>query len=155
MLSKTAVTLMSALTYRPDAERRVCWIPLSGIFWEDELLLNREFANLSEEDQHQILRLFGIRINSLAGTELGTFPQNRAFSRRSSCQDETSRCSGKIAEWLLEGADEYEISVKDGIETFSATFDLTKGRPVVPKKRSRGERIFRRAPFLKTRIEKS
>lgn len=37
MLNQTAITYLAALTYREDAKRRVCWIPVSGIYWDDEI----------------------------------------------------------------------------------------------------------------------
>lgn len=154
MLSQTAAARLSALTYRSDAERQVCWIPLNGIFWDDEMLPHREFASLSEEDQHQILRLFGIRMKISKSEALAEHHQrlwrevrsqvpNWPLFRRTELsaddhrlQDAVNRDSDQLSEWLLAMADEFTITTKDGIETVSTLADLTKDRPIAPKKRS-------------------
>jgi hypothetical protein len=150
MLSPTAVARLSALTYRSDAERQVCGIPLNSIFWEDEWLPDGEFRSLPEEDQHQILHLFGMRMRISKGEELAedrqrlwdearaqvpNWPLFRATELSADdhlVQDQVNEDSDQLSEWFCEDADGYTITVEDGIETVSTLKDLTKDRPVDP-----------------------
>jgi hypothetical protein len=154
MLSQTAVARLSALTYRSDAKRQVCWIPLNCIFWEDEWLPDDEFRSLPEEDQRQILHLFGIRMRISKGEELAEHRQrlwdearsqvpNWSLFRRTKLsaddhllQEQVNEDSDQLSEWLCKDADQCTITFKDGIQTISTLVDLTKGRPVDPKKTS-------------------
>ncbi|MCI0352807.1 MAG: hypothetical protein L0Z53_25580 [Acidobacteriales bacterium] len=51
MLSEATIGRLSELKYRSDAQWRVCLIPLTGIFWEDEMPDIRQFMALPEDDQ--------------------------------------------------------------------------------------------------------
>lgn len=75
MLSYYAVAYLDALTYRDDAERVFCLLPIGGIYWEDEIPDPAQFASLSEDDQCQIWRLFAIRIAIWEGAALSEADQ--------------------------------------------------------------------------------
>jgi hypothetical protein len=62
MLSETTIAYLSTLTYRADAHRQVCWLPLSGIYWEDEMPDIHYLVKIPEDDRKLILRLFSIRV---------------------------------------------------------------------------------------------
>jgi len=48
MLSEITTAYLSTLTYRVDAAQKVCWLPLSGIYWEDELPRDPRFDKNAE-----------------------------------------------------------------------------------------------------------
>lgn len=52
---------MLALTYRAESKRLVSLMPLSGIYWDDEIPDLRALFSLGEDDKMQYLRLFAIR----------------------------------------------------------------------------------------------
>ena len=162
MLTETTLRVLSTLTYRADAKRLVCWMPLSGIHWEDELpdihLLNK----IPENDRDQIFRLFTIRIKLWNGEVLSDkeqqkwdatysqVPQWAFFRRRHVSADdqhaqENAEQGGEDAlEALLADADEVTITENDGVQNITPTFDLTKSQ-VPPLKRQRWwERVFNR-----------
>jgi hypothetical protein len=68
MLTENTISTLSTLTYRADAKRQVCVLPLAGIYWDDELPDIRELTKISEDDRVQIFRLFGLRCRYLEGT---------------------------------------------------------------------------------------
>jgi hypothetical protein len=70
MLSETTLAHLSDLTYRPDAKRRVCLLPLGGIYWEDEMPDLRQIMKIPEDDRNQMFRLFGIRARFWKGEAL-------------------------------------------------------------------------------------
>ena len=145
MLSDTTVGYLSKLSYRTDAERRSCLLPLSGIYWEDEIPDFHQLHQLSEDDQIQILRLFGIRLKiweaqalskddqdfwDAARSQIPNFP---VFHRLNPTPEELreqkeieENATKGIMEWF-EHADQANITVDEhGIEHISATFNLTK-----------------------------
>lgn len=70
MMSETTLGFLSTLTYRADAKRQVCWLPLGGIYWEDEMPDIRHLMNIPEDDRNQIFRLFTIRLRLWKGEPL-------------------------------------------------------------------------------------
>ena len=162
MLTETTLVFLSTLTYRADAKRLVCWMPLSGIHWEDELpdihLLNK----IPENDRDQIFRLFTIRVRLWNGEVLSdkeqqlwaaTYsqaPQWAFFQRKhisvddQHAQESAERGGADALEALLADADQVTIHEKDGIQNISATFDLTKGQIPPRKKQTWWERVFHR-----------
>src|SRR5689334_9451460 len=61
MLSETICRKLAEFTYRPDAKRQVCILPLTGIYWDDELPDIRELMKIPEDDRDEMFRLFGLR----------------------------------------------------------------------------------------------
>jgi len=166
MMSETTLGFLSTLTYRADAKRQICWLPLVGIYWEDEMPDIRYLMNIPEDDRNQIFRLFSIRLRLWKGEPLPDAEQqfwdtaysqvpSWAFFRRQQisddeqhAQEQAERDSEVVLEALLSDADLVSISKKDGVEKISATFDLRKKPTPTEKKRSWWERVFtrRRAP---------
>ena len=162
MISETTLGFLSTLTYRSDAKRQVCWLPLGGIYWEDEMPDIRHLMNIPEDDRNQILRLFGIRLRLWKDEPLldaeqqvwdTTYSQvpSWAFFRRQQISDDDRRAqeqaeqgSADALEALLADADQVSIREKDGVQEFSATFDLTKRHTPTEKKRSWWERVLNR-----------
>jgi hypothetical protein len=160
MLSETAVRLLSTLTYRIDAERRICWLPLNGIYWEDEWPEHSRLVRLPQDDYHRILRLFAIRVCLSRGETLNEDDQQLWDTARSQvpnwplfqrvnfsaddwrCQDETIRTCEEILEVLLSDADLVSIRHHDGITTFSATSTLRKEHATGATIESWWRRIF-------------
>jgi len=118
--------------------------------------------NIPEDDRNQILRLFAIRLRLWKGEPLldaeqqfwdTTFSQvpSWAFFRRQQiseddqyAQEQAERGTADVLEALLADADRVSIREKDGVQQFSATFDLTKKQAPTEKKRSWWERVFSR-----------
>jgi hypothetical protein len=162
MMSETTLGFLSTLTYRSDAKRQVCWLPLGGIYWEDEMPDIRHLMDIPEDDRNQIFRLFAIRLRLWKGEPLpdgerrfwdATYSQvpSWAFFRRQEtsaddqhAQEQAERGAADALEALLADADRVSISEKDGVQEFSATFDLTKRKTPKEKKRSWWERVFSR-----------
>jgi hypothetical protein len=161
MLSETTLGFLSTLTYRADAKRLICWLPLSGIYWDDEMPAIRQLIRLPEDDRKQILRLFGIRQRLWKGEALADVEQqfwdetylrvpHWAFFQRQQIsaddnrvQEDAERSAEDAWKTLLADADEVSVSEEDGVQSISATFNLTKTGDL-PKKQSWWGRVFRK-----------
>lgn len=161
MLTEISIGFLSTLTYRPDAKRQVCFLPLGGIYWEDEMPGMGFLSEFPEADQNQILRLFGIRVRLWNGVVLTHADQqfwdemysqapHWAFFRRIciSADDEQAQeyawqGGEDIYEAFLADADEVSITVCDGIQHISATWNLDKAQTSLSKKQTWWRRIFR------------
>jgi hypothetical protein len=160
MLSEITLAYLSTLTYRHDAARKACWLPLSGIYWEDELPEIHDLTRMPKGDRNQVLRLFGIRsciwrgmalsdesqvlwdeVNSQVA-EWAFFQHIVASADDLRAQAEAEQASTDAVEALLADADEVTISERDGVQSFSATFDLTKERSPAQKTRPWWRRIL-------------
>jgi len=160
-LRAIAAGYLYELTYRPDAERRICWIPLGGIYWQDELPDFWDFMKLPEEERKQILRLFAIRFqlwdNKTLSEEDDLF-WNTAISQVPACPifrrlelSTDDRKAQKDMEQnfeeelgsLLSDADEVTITDEGhGLQSFSPRFDLSQNELIAPSKKPWWERIF-------------
>lgn len=147
MLSAAAVAFLSPLAYRAQAERRICWIPLGGIYWDDEIPDVKLFVALPEQDRNLVLRLFRIRLTLWAGEEpsqddqrfldaarsqVPTYPlfqQLRLEPEDQRAQEEFERSAIESFDELFADADDVKVTQEAGIFHFSATFDLTKQGP--------------------------
>jgi hypothetical protein len=124
MLSDPTLACLSKLTYQAEAKSMVSWLPLAGIYWEDEMPEHSYLRTISEDDRHQIYRLFGIRTRiwkrrALSDDQQQLWNETRlripgwaVFHRLSisadlqQTQDAAQQDSDKILEVLNEGADE-------------------------------------------------
>jgi hypothetical protein len=167
MLSEITAAYLSTLTYRADAERRVCWLPLSGIYWEDELPDIEHLRTIPQDDFTQILRLFGIRKIlwkdwPLAEDDERFWDKTRsqvpswAFFRRKTisaddqlAQEEADRGADECYQVFFYDADELTITEKDGVQTLCARFKVNKESPAIEKKESWWQRIFRKVRLPK------
>jgi len=135
--------MLSVLTYREDAKRQVCLLPLAGIYWDDELPDLRELFKISEDDREQIFRLFGLRCQVWKGEVLGgedrQFWENMqslmptwAFFERHEvtpedlqAQDDASRSTTEVLQAWFADADEVSVTEKMGVQRFSLKLELT------------------------------
>ena len=158
MLSPTTLEYLSTLTYRADAKRAVCWLPLAGIYWDDELPDIPKLMKIPEEDRKKIFRLFGLRVEIWRGDPLSSedqqfwdtaqsllpgwalFRRQRVSIDDQQAQEQAEQATTQALEAWFADADHAEITEKDGIQSFFLTFDLAK----LPQKPSFWERIFRR-----------
>jgi len=140
MLSETTRRFLSAQTYRSDAQLRICWLPLLGIYWEDELPEIQYLQRISEDDSNQILRVFGIRKllwknESLSVAERrfwddmqlqvpswAVFYRQQISAEALRLQEHIEQDAVDIIEGLSADADEVSVSEKDDIETVSLRF---------------------------------
>jgi hypothetical protein len=60
-IGAAALQYLSSLVYRPDEGVVVGMIPLTGIYWTDEIPDHDLIQALPEEDRHQVYRIFCIR----------------------------------------------------------------------------------------------
>jgi hypothetical protein len=146
MLSAAALTFLAPLKYRAEAERLGCYVPLGGIYWDDEIPDFDALVQMSDQDQRLILRLFSIRFALWAGAELSgddrrffdaarsQIPEYPLFRRltltaadqQAQKQLEEEIVAGMTA--LLSRADDVEVTRMDGGGgTVTLSFDLTKG----------------------------
>ena len=162
MLSEETLARLSTLTYRPDAERHVCILPLGSIHWDDELPQNQLIMAFPEPDRNEVLRAFAIRMKLWNQQPLSdddrelwdsvrSAAPNWAIFRRLDLSDDDRReregaeraCRRDLL-GLLASAD--EVTFRDeghGIWNFSAKFRLDKSQPGMsdrPNKTSRWER---------------
>jgi hypothetical protein len=162
MLSTVTLEYLSTLRYRADAKRQVCWLPLAGIYWDDELPDIQHLMQITEDDRNKIFRLFGIRVRIWKREALSYEDQqfwdtaqslvpDWAFFRRQrvsaddlQLQQQAEQATTEALEAWFADADHAEVTQKDGVQSFSLTFDLTRKRPAPPQKPSFWERIFRR-----------
>jgi hypothetical protein len=162
-LSADVVAYLANLTYRAEAKQGVCWIPLGGLYWKDELPEIPELMRLAEGDRYQILRLFSIRYRLWDGEPMSADDQqfwseshsqvpNWAFFRRLSltpAEMQAHRAARQASDDVFEElfADADKVTVTDcghGIQSFSATFDLTKNEVKTAEKESWWKRYFRK-----------
>jgi hypothetical protein len=161
MFSEATSALFNTLTYRADARRGVSWMPLGGIFWEDELPNhNQVLLEIPEDDRCHIIRLFGLRVLLWNGQTLrdedqqfwdtahSLVPRWAFFDRLSVSaedryeQEEMAKQVDEIYEALFADADVVEITEQDGVQNFCATFDLYKNG-AVQKKKPLWQRVLR------------
>jgi hypothetical protein len=97
MLCETTVAHLSAFTYRADAKRRFSWLPLGGIYWEDEV------------------------------PDWAFFQRAKVSPADQVAQDQAERTSEEEFKAFFAEADRLTVMEKyPGVQAFSATFDLTK-----------------------------
>lgn len=165
MLNQTAITYLAALTYREDAKRQVCWIPVGGIYWDDEIPDLQEIWKVPEDGLLQVLRLFSIRYGIWRGESLSGDDQlfwDDARSQLPGCpifqrlklspddllaQESAARAGAETFEALSSEADQVSVIEKcPGVEEFSITFDIAKGQGPVsqpkPPRKSWWARLF-------------
>jgi hypothetical protein len=170
MLSEETLAHLSRLTYRLDAKRQVCILPLGSIYWEDELPQIQKFAVFPESDRDEILRAFAIRMKlwdhqSLSDDDRQFWDSVRsaapswAIFRRLDLSDDDRRereqtelaCAREIEEFLA-GADEVTLGEeKHGMQSFSATFRLDNEQSDKFNKQSWWERLYSKLKRSKSR----
>jgi hypothetical protein len=163
MLTDRAIAYLQPLTFSTTAARLNCFIPLGGIYWNDEIPDFDALLEIPEQDRLGIYKLFSIRFRIWKGEELdaaekmfweearGQVPDYALFHRlklsdeERTAQEQLETEMGEVFEAMFDCADEVSVSMEDGSPSFSATFDLTKkdGLSVVAKK-PWWKRIFRR-----------
>jgi len=159
MLTEATLGFLSTLTYRADAKRRVCYLPLSGIYWEDEMpdILFR--YGIPQNELDDVLRLFAIRVRLWKGQVLSDreqqlwdetysqvpqwafFQRNHISAEDEHAQDDAQLVGTEMHEALLAYADEVTITENDGVQYVSATWQIPP-----PKKQSWWQRVFQRRP---------
>ena len=161
-LSPSLVAYMSALTYRAESKRLVSLMPLSGIYWDDEIPDLRALLSLGEDDKMQYLCLFAIRIRLWRSEALSDEDQNLwdtvrtqvptcpVFMRLNiSDDDRKTQCeaeeeTGEMLDGLFSGAKEITwTNVGSGAKEFTAKFDFTEERQPA-RKNSFWRRVFNR-----------
>ncbi len=60
-IGAAALKYLASLEYRPDADMVMGMIPLTGVYWVDEIPDHSQIRALPEREQLQIYRLFSIR----------------------------------------------------------------------------------------------
>jgi hypothetical protein len=92
-----------------------------------------------------------LTLSGRSGTERIRTVPSWAFFRRQQISDDDQHAQEQAEQGtadalkaLLADADRVSISEKDGVQEFSATFDLTRRKPPKEKKRSWWERVFTR-----------
>jgi hypothetical protein len=146
-LSQSLVAYMSALTYRAESMRLVSLMPLSGIYWDDEIPDLTALFSLGEDDKMQYLRLFAIRIRLWRGEALNGEDQNLwdtartqvptcpVFMRLNISEDdrkiqrEAEEETDEMLGGLFSGAEEVTwTDVGSGAKEFTAKLDFTEER---------------------------
>jgi hypothetical protein len=137
-------------------------MPLSGIYWDDEIPALGALFSLGEDDKMQYLRLFAIRIRLWRGEALNEEDQNLwdtvrtqvprcpVFMRLEISDDdrktqrEAEEETGEMLYGLFSGAKEVTwTDVGSGAKKFSAELDFTEERQPV-RKNSFWRRVFNR-----------
>ena len=144
MLSDGVLNYLRSLKFDAAAERRSCMIPMGGIYWSDEIPDFHVLMNFSVSDRNLVYRLFSIRFKLWAGKVLSDVdksyweaakeivPDYPVFHRVEISDDDRAAQAASENEAvagfqaLFEDADNVKFN-DDG--SFSATFDLTKGKP--------------------------
>jgi hypothetical protein len=137
-------------------------MPLSGIYWDDEIPDLRALLSLGEDDKMQYLCLFAIRIRLWRSEALSDEDQNLwdtvrtqvptcpVFMRLNiSDDDRKTQCeaeeeTGEMLDGLFSGAKEVTwTDVGSGAKEFTAKFDFTEERQPA-RKNSCWRRVFNR-----------
>jgi hypothetical protein len=162
MLSESTAAQLNDRTYRADAKWRVCWLGVSGIYWEDEIPDITRTWLLPDGDKNQLLRLYGVRAQIWKGEALSDrdqefwnevrsqvpswafFQRLRVSADELQAQIDAERSSDDILEALVSVADEVSISEEDGVQSFSATWQVTRKDQESQPKQAWWKRVFRR-----------
>ena len=141
-ISDETLKKLSTFTYRPDAEMGCCWLPLFGIWWQDELPEIPFLRGLPENDQKQILRLFGLRQQFWRGEPLSDpdqqfwdttrsrvpgwafFHRPRISYEELRIQAEVEQAAFDFVQDQIDQADEAYITEEDGFECVQVTFKV-------------------------------
>jgi len=162
-LDSAVVSCLSKLSYRPDALQQVCIVPLSGIYWEDEMPAISELFRLAESSQLQLFRLFSIRHKVWDGETLSMedqqfwdaareqVPSAALFQRitlstadQRAYREARQSCEHEF-EQLFADADEVTLTdLGSGVQSFSAKFNLAKNEAEATPKEPWWKRIFPR-----------
>lgn len=145
MLSAETLSCLSTLTYRPDAKRQVCILPLGSIYWEDELPEIQKFSDFPEPDRTEVLRAFAIRFKlwdhrplsdddrefwdnlRLAAPQWAIFHRLELSEADQREREEAEReCQREFEEILTLGDNVTFGEEKHGMRSFSLTFQLDK-----------------------------
>jgi hypothetical protein len=162
-LDPAVVSCLSRLSYRPDAAQQKCIIPLSGLYWEDEMPAVSELFRLAESSQLQIFRLFSIRYKLWDGETLSMEDQQFWDSARAqvpgaaifqritlSPADQSAHIEARQSceqefEQFFADADEVTLTnLGSGVQSFAARFDLAKNEPALQPKQPWWKRVFSR-----------
>lgn len=161
MLTERAVAYLQPLRFSNSAERKTCFIPLGGIYWEDEFPDFRKMMDLPEEDRSGIYRLLALRFKIWKGKELVgedrefwdaariQVPEYALFRRLKLSEEDRAAQEAietemqEVFELLFADADEVTITEKGGFQNVSATFDLTKERDMAVPRKPWWKRLFR------------
>jgi hypothetical protein len=143
MLSAEALKYLQPLKHDPTAERLSCMLPMGGIYWADEIPDFPALMRVPEQDRNLIFQLFRIRFKLWAGEDLDNDDRSYWDTARSqvpdypvfhrvhiSDEDRVAQAAFEIEtlnafKAFFADADDVTINA-DG--SFSATFDLTKGK---------------------------
>lgn len=147
MLSERAVKFLSALSFRPDAERLGSLLPLGGIYWADEIPDFETLLKVPEQDRNLIYRLFSIRFKIWDGETLSEVDQdfwdmarsqapNYPLFQRLELSADDKRAQDQVEQDAVEGfrmlfaqGDKVEITEHEhGTKSFAITIDLTKNQ---------------------------
>ncbi len=151
MPTPDTITLLSNLPVRADAKRCVSWLPLNGIYWDDELPDSLAYRHLPKSVRDQILRLFKIRNVLWKHAPLDSADQqfwedavrqapHYALFQRLNPSDEDLRAHQKVQQDcdsalndLIAEAKVVSVTRSPGVESFGLTFPLTKSGATIPK----------------------
>lgn len=152
-VSDTVVAYLSKHAYRAEAKQQICIIPLSGLYWEDEMPEIRELLTFSEDDRLQIFRLFAIRYRLWDGECLSEeeeklwnsarskAPNAAIFQRltlsaadRQAHEDARQSCEEEFEQSFSDADRVTFTDLGSGVQSFSATFDLTGKKQLLPEK---------------------
>jgi hypothetical protein len=151
-LSEETVQKIRELVLDPDAEIISCTIPLGSILWSDEIPYGdfstflKEIGVLKKPDFDEIMKLFTVRVNywndGTMSDEDGEYweqahkeyPDWPIFQRKELTSEQRRKhnvVQKETAEallYLMSRADEAEVVERDGVISYSATFNLETKR---------------------------
>jgi len=160
MLSESTVALLAGFTYRTDAKRGINYLPLSGIYWNDELPNSHLWRELPKDDYRELIRLFALRrkicrSQSLSDAEKqfwdiarSTVPDWALFSRTTFSEADRKvdamvyRCVTDAMDEFLAGQEKVSIREKDGVQTHSVSWKVSAMQPDTETRKSWWKRLF-------------
>jgi len=148
MLNEETARFLRTLKYRADSKRQISILPLGSIYWDDELPKLGTLGVFAEPEWNEVVRAFAIRMKLwdhqvLEDSDrefweaLQSAAPDWALFRRLELSEEDRKarveaeenCAKEMQE-LLASADEVTfVTEQNGLQCFSATFHLDKGRP--------------------------
>jgi hypothetical protein len=168
MLCPEAKAYLDTLCFEDDAPLKACYLPLSGIYWQDEIPDMTAFARLPDVALRDVLALFGIRVKIWRHDELPAedlqfwaaariqvpdcpiFRRLAASAVEIAADEQIKEAADDMFVGLLADADSIEITQEHGVQSYSARFkvgDLDDTRAEVDERvnvRPWWQRIFRR-----------
>jgi hypothetical protein len=126
MLSDKIVSVLSALTYKPDAEWEVNILPFGSIYWKDEMPAIADLFD-KPDDMAIVFKVFGMRIQLWNGEALNAQDQQLWDAVENQVPNWALFKRLRLSEEQRLAREEAERQVEQGFESLGSDSDSAEG----------------------------